>query len=303
MASGNATQLIHWYPGHVAKWDRLLEETLKRADVVLEVRDARLPLISRHPELAERLGQKPVLTLLNKASLADADVLKAWVHYLLNAPQPHERRPSVLPWDALHAGTAQRNALLKALNRLGQQALAAWCAKGLKPRPLRVMVVGFPNVGKSTVINALLQRKKVATGHRAGVTRAAQWVRLPQSMELLDSPGILPAYALAQEQALCLAAVHSVGSAAFDEEQVARFVLERLSTRYQAHLAQLWQLPTAPQEPLTLEAFAQVRGWLLPQGRLDVVRAAQALMKDLRLGRLGPVTLEEPPALHEAPCL
>jgi ribosome biogenesis GTPase A len=273
---------IQWYPGHIAKLERELQDLLKRVDVVVEVRDARMPLATTHPTLLSRVAHKPTLLLLNKADLADPQQTQRWVQALTSE---HIR---ALPFEAkLHP---PRQQVLNVLQQLGKAAIDRWVAKGLNPRAVRVAVLGMPNVGKSTIINQLIGKKRAQTGHKAGVTRVPRWIRLHPAVELLDTPGIIPPRLDTHETGMLLATAHSVGEAAFDEGPVAEFLLARVQQHYPGLLAEHYQAT----DGTSLAAIATARGWLGPGGEPDLKRAAQGTLTDFRHGRWGHLTLEVP---------
>lgn len=274
---------LQWYPGHIAKYERQLTGLLKLVDVVLEVLDARLPQATVNPRLADKIRHKPTLIILNKSDLADPVQNAQWQAALT---QGHHR--AVL----YNARNAQGKArLIEAILAMGEASLKKLEARGRKRRPLRVLVTGMPNVGKSTLINSIVGRKKVETGHRAGVTTSTRWVRIHPDIELMDSPGIIPPRLDNQEAAWLLATVSSIGEAAFDDEETARFLLDRMTCLYPGRLAEAFKFPSQT-ELVSLERIAEVRRYLLPGGTPDSLRAAQALLSDFRHARLGRITLE-----------
>jgi ribosome biogenesis GTPase A len=284
---------LHWYPGHMAKWDKAFNTHVQQVDVVVEVLDARMPQMSRHIEIYERVKkqQKPMVTVLNKQDLADSRVLAAWVAYL----EQHEER--VITLDA-QRGTHAKKALIAAVVACGEEAQKRWVAKGLKPRPIRTMVMGMPNVGKSSLINGLIGRKKLQTGHKAGVTRETQWVRVHPQVELLDSPGILPPKLDKQDEAHWLALVSSIGEAAFDDEEIARTCLAGLMQHYPERLQKKYTLSGEP-ETWDLEAIALSANLLKKGGQPDALRAAQRFIYDVRQGELGGLCFQFPPTLND----
>jgi ribosome biogenesis GTPase A len=282
---------IQWYPGHIAKYERQLRDLLKLVDVVVEVLDARIPMASVNRRLEHQIRNKPTLIILNKSDLADPAQNKAWRQRLTREQQ------RAMLYDAKSAqGKSQ---LIQNVLALGEPALQKMEARGRKRRPLRVLVAGMPNVGKSTLINSIVGRKKTKTGHRAGVTRETQWVRIHPDVELLDSPGVIPPQLDAPESGALLATVSSIGDAAFDEEAIARFLLERMESLYPGLPGTYFKLDH--QAPLTLETIALARHYKLGGEQLDILRTAQAVLTEFRHARLGRITLEPTGPLVKEP--
>ena len=275
---------IHWYPGHIAKAERQLKEKLSLVDVVIEVRDSRIPLSSSYGNIEKLLGEKPRLLLLNKADLVDKTELSAWCEYLKN----NENCP-VIVTEA--RGNNELSAVIKTAVELSEPKIQALMAKGLLRRPARAMVVGMPNVGKSSVINKLTRSSKTKTGAKAGVTRQQQWVRINPKLELLDTPGIIPTRQDDQLQATKLAFVSSVSENAYSPEPVAKVLLDMLGeTDKAASLKEYYKT-----DELTLEAIANARKWIIKGDSPDTERTAIYVLKDFREGRLGKIILDELP--------
>ena len=275
---------IHWYPGHIAKAERQLKEKLNLVDVVIEVRDARIPLSSSYTNIKKLLGEKPRLLLLNKADLVDKDELREWVKYLKNTTGC-----PVVVTDA--KGAKDLAQVVRFAVDLAEPKIQALMTKGLLRRAARAMVVGMPNVGKSSVINKLTKSSKTKIGAKAGVTRQQQWVRINPKLELLDTPGIIPTKQDDQLQAVKLAFVSSVSENAYSPEPVAQALLKMLSEgKYRQSVVDFYKTDT-----LTLEAIAQSRNWVLKSDSLDTERTAKYILKDFRDGRLGSFILDEFP--------
>ena len=282
---------IHWYPGHIAKAERQLKEKLNLVDVVIEVRDARIPLSSSYTNIKKLLGEKPRLLLLNKADLVDKEELKSWVAYLKK-----ETGCPVIVTEA--KGSKDLAHVIKHAVDLAEPKIQALMAKGLLRRAARAMVVGMPNVGKSSVINKLTKSSKTKIGAKAGVTRQQQWVRINPKLELLDTPGIIPTKQEDQEQAAKLAFVSSVSENAYSPEPVAQALLDMLSNgKYKQIVSDFYKV-----EELTLHTIAQSRNWILKADSLDTERTAKYILKDFRDGRLGRFILDELPLAENNNC-
>ena len=272
---------IHWYPGHIAKAERQLKDKLNLVDVIIEVRDSRLPLSSSYSNIKKLLGEKPRLLLLNKADLTDKDELKKWVSYL--------KETTGCPVIVTEAkGNKDLNQVVKTAVELSEPKIRALMAKGLLRRPARAMVVGMPNVGKSSVINKLTKSSKTKIGAMAGVTRQQQWVRINPKLELLDTPGIIPTRQDDQEQAVKLAFVSSVSENAYSPEPVAKALLSYLSDN--ESVKEYYKV-----DELTLENIALARKWIIKGESPDTERTAIYVLKDFREGRLGLFILDEFP--------
>lgn len=275
---------IHWYPGHIAKAERQLKEKLSLVDVIIEVRDSRIPLSSSYANIEKLLGDKPRLLLLNKADLAESDELRLWVKYI-----EETTGCKVILTEA--KGSKDLNSVVKLAVELAEPKIQALMTKGLLRRPARAMVVGMPNVGKSSVINKLTKSSKTKIGAKAGVTRQQQWVRINPKLELLDTPGIIPTRQDDQEQAVKLAFVSSVSENAYSPEPVAKVLLEMLSeSKHKDFIKDYYKT-----EDLTLESIAQKRNWILRGESPDTERTAIYVLKDFREGRLGKIILDNLP--------
>lgn len=275
---------IHWYPGHIAKAERQLKEKLSLVDVVIEVRDARIPLSSSYADIKKLLGDKPRLLLLNKADLVDSGELNPWFNYL-----KEDTGCRVIATDA--KGSKDLSQIIKYSIDLAEPKIQALMAKGLLRRPARVMVVGMPNVGKSSIINKLTKSSKTKTGAKAGVTRQQQWVRINPNLELLDTPGIIPTKQDDQIKALKLAFVSSISENAYSPEPVAEALLDMLEvSKYKSSVLKHYCV-----EQLTLEAIAKSRNWITKGETPDIERTAIYILKDFRDGRIRKFILDEIP--------
>ncbi|MCI8454017.1 MAG: ribosome biogenesis GTPase YlqF [Lachnospiraceae bacterium] len=278
---------IQWYPGHMTKAKRAMKEDIKLIDLIIELVDARAPLSSRNPDIDE-LGQgKGRLILLNKADLADEAVSALWKAYF------EEKGFEVMKLDARSkAGLAKLQPLIQKACR---EKLERDKRRGILNRPVRAMVVGIPNVGKSTFINSLAGRAAAKTGNRPGVTKGNQWIRLNKQVELLDTPGILWPKFEDQTVGLRLAFLGSIHDEILNLDELAAELSRYLLEEKPGLLAGYYGI-TEEGRPVheVLEELARVRSCLKKGGELDCMRAARLLLDDFRAGRLGRVTLEAP---------
>lgn len=273
---------IHWYPGHIAKAEKKLKEQLSLVDAVIEVLDARIPFSSGYDNIAGLLNDKPRLILFNKADLADKSKLKTFVEKIEN-----ESGYPVIFSDAKNS--KDLNMVVKKAVELSEPRIEAIMKKGLLRRPARVMVVGMPNVGKSSIINKLTRSSKTKIGAKAGITRQQQWVRINPQLELLDTPGIIPMKQEDQSRAMKLAFVNAVSENAYSNESVANELLELLAEKYHDVLKKYYNLD----DEITLEAVANSRNWIVTGGEPDIERTAIYILRDFREGKIGKFVLDD----------
>ena len=272
---------IHWYPGHIAKAERKLKEQLSLVDAVIEVIDARLPISSSYDNITRLLGEKPRLILLNKSDLTDTNELNKFIKIL-----EEKNGFPVVKSDAKNS--KDLNFIVKKAVELSEPRIQALMKKGLLRRPARVMVVGMPNVGKSSIINKLTKSSKTKIGAKAGVTRQQQWVRINPQLELLDTPGIIPMRQDDQIRASKLAFVNAVSENAYSNEAVARELLNLLALKYPDKLKDFYKI-----EEFTLEDIAKARNWIISGGEADIERTAVYVLRDFREGKIGKFILDE----------
>ncbi|MGR3278754.1 ribosome biogenesis GTPase YlqF [Acaryochloris marina NIES-2412] len=288
-----STPPIQWYPGHIAKAEKALIEQLKKVDVVLEVRDARIPHSSHHPQIQRWIGEKPHVLVLNRIDLVTPVSHQLWLEAL--------KAEGLVPHctDAQHGKGIK--AVITAAEKVGVSINQRRRSRGMRPRPVRAVVLGFPNVGKSALINRLLKRRIVESARRPGVTRQLRWVRVSQDLELLDTPGVLPAKLDNQAAAYKLAICDDIGTAAYENQLVATALIELIQALESCDpkrgflpdkiLQNRYQIdPTS----LTAADYLETAAEQLHQG--DLERMAQKVLNDFRKGLLGKVTLELPPA-------
>lgn len=283
---------IQWFPGHMTRARRQIQEKLKLIDLVIELIDARLPLSSRNPMIDEILQGKPRMIIMNKADLADVAITQQWIAYFKG--QGH----TALPVDA-QTGTGVKDIPVQAKVLL-KEKIDRQLAKGMQPRPLRALIVGIPNVGKSTLINRMAGRSVAATGDRPGVTKAQQWIRSGE-IELLDTPGILWPKFEDQNVGYRLAVTGAIKEEILNVEDVAFFAVKYLVSHYWETLEYRFELakrPASDDNPDEIvdimEAIGRKRGCIISGGRIDLGKASSVLLRDLRAGKLGRISLETP---------
>ena len=279
---------INWYPGHMKKATRMMEDSLRQVDAVIELRDARIPESSRNPDVARLSGGKPRLIILNRADQADPDVTAQWVRAL------SAEGVRVLPMDC-RSGRGV-GAFPRAARELLEERLRRNETKGQAGKALRFMVLGIPNVGKSSFINRLAGRRAAQASDRPGVTRGKQWIAVSGGALLLDTPGILWPRFESPEVGLALAWTGAIRDDILDVELVAVRLLERLESTYPAALGERYGLgpDSGPDGFAMLEQAGRRRGFLVSGGQVNTERMARVLLDEFRAGKLGRITLERP---------
>ena len=279
--------IINWYPGHMAKAKRLIEENLKVIDAVIELVDARIPVSSTNPMIAALLGEKPSVIVLNKADLADPAALELWKAYYRN------RGRHVIALNSKDGRGIKQ--LIQAVRKMAEPKLAHWRARGLKNRPVRTIILGIPNVGKSTLINRLAGRSVAKTADRPGETKGKQWVHLSDSLDLLDTPGVLWPKLEDQRSAKRLAATGAISDAVFDMQEVVTELISELSVRYPEALARRFKLDRLDEDPaLTVVRIGRNRGCVVAGGTVDMEKTYKLIIKEYREGRIGAISLDWP---------
>lgn len=280
--------LIQWFPGHMAKTKRLITEHLKAVDLVAELLDARIPSSSANPMISELTAGKPRIVILNKSDLADPAETERWVaHYRAGGL-------AAIPLDS--TSPKSRKVLLRTIYETAQPVIQKWQRRGLRNRPVRLMILGIPNVGKSTLINRLAGTKAARTANTPGHTRGKQWVRLQDGLDLLDTPGVLWPKFEDQTAAMRLAATGAIAGDVFDPDEIVPALMETLAERTPDVLKEKYGIEDIYADPqLLIEAAGRRRGCLLPGGHVDFGRAQQAILFDFRNGRLGRITLDAAP--------
>lgn len=280
---------IQWFPGHMTKAQRMIEENLSMVDAVCEILDARIPYSSRNPDIDRLAGDKPRLVILNRVDLADPQMTARWRKYF------ESRGLAILETDAKSGKGV--GSFAPAVRRLLKDKLAAYEAKGQVGRPLRVMILGIPNVGKSTFINRVAGRKAAIAGDKPGVTRGKQWINIDQGLDLLDTPGILWPKFDSQEVGEMLAITNAIKADVLDKETLGANFMLRLRELYPKAIEERYKFVPDPDMNgfELLEQAAKKRGFLVSRGEYDIERMANTLLGEYHDGKLGRLTLEAPP--------
>lgn len=277
---------VQWYPGHMTKAKRMMQEDIKLIDLVIELLDARIPLSSRNPDIDDLAKGKSRLILLNKSDLADQAANDKWLKYFTDKG-----------FVALLLDSKNRKGF-GAINKSVEEACAAKLERdrkrGIIGRPVRAMVVGIPNVGKSTFINSLCKKASTKTGNKPGVTKGKQWIRLNKSVELLDTPGILWPKFENDSIGTNLAFIGSINDEILDETELAMKLIEQLKLMYPGVISERFEADEDNETVVILELIARKRGCLKKGNEPDYDKAARIVLDEFRSGRLGRLTLEEP---------
>jgi len=287
---------IQWYPGHMTKTRRQIEADLRLVDMVVEIIDARIPISSRNPDIDQIVGDKPRLVVLNRADQADPDTNRVWTEYF------KKKGYTVLETDAKSGlGVGRFSQVVQVALK---DTIARWREKGQVGRPVRAMVVGVPNVGKSTFINKVAKRKSAKAGDKPGVTRGKQWVNVDATLDLLDTPGILWPKFEDERTGLHLAFTGAVKDDIMDVETLGCHLMAFMGERYPQALLDGYKLPGLPEREedendvaygyRLLQVGAQRRGMRVSGGEFDTERMARVLLDEYRGGKLGRFTLETP---------
>lgn len=277
---------IQWFPGHMTKAKRMMESQIKLVDVVVEMLDARIPRSSTNPMLQEILGSKPKVIALNKLDMADKTQTDLWVEKIKN---------SGLPVCKLDCATGKGvKQLISAIQLAAKPVIDKWLKKGVRNRPVRVMIVGIPNVGKSTLINRLVGKNKVMAADRPGVTRGQQWVTIAKGLELLDTPGVLWPKFEDPAVGFALAATGAIKEDVFDRESAVELLIDFLLKKYPQELATKYvvSLDEGDDVNAVMAKIATSRGCLKAGGLLDIDKVVQLVLRDFRAGKIGRFTID-----------
>ncbi|PKM74231.1 MAG: ribosome biogenesis GTPase YlqF [Firmicutes bacterium HGW-Firmicutes-16] len=279
---------IQWFPGHMTKAQRMIEENMKIVDAVCEIIDARIPYSSRNPDIDKLAGSKPRLVILNRVDQADPSVTALWRNYFKS------QGLHVLETDCKSGKGV--SGFADAIRSVLKEKLEAYAAKGQATRPLRVMILGIPNVGKSTFINKVAKRKAALAADKPGVTRGKQWITIDAGLELLDTPGILWPRFDSQEVGECLAFTGAIRDQIIDREMLCSNLMVKLRELYPQCIEQRYKFAPDPEATgLTLlEEAAKKRGFIVSKGEFDLERMSVILLDEFRDGKLGRISLEKP---------
>ena len=290
-ANSESTMNIQWYPGHMTKTRRMIEADVKLVDAVCEILDARIPLASRNPDIDRLAGDKPRIVVLNRTDLADPKATARW-HAAFQ-----RQGMTVLETDS-RSGKGV-NGFAGAVRTALRDKIEAYAAKGQVGRPMRVMVLGIPNVGKSTFINSYAGKACAKTGNKPGVTKGKQWIRLNKTLELLDTPGILWPKFEDQEVGKRLAFIGSIKDEILNLEELSLELLDYIRTNYPGLLNTRYGIEEEGTPVSLLEAVADKRKCLIRGQEIDYAKAAGIVMEEFRNGKIGRITLEFPPVEEE----
>ncbi len=278
---------FQWYPGHMSKTKKMMKENIKLVDVVIELVDGRVPLSSKNPDIDDIAGNKPRIILINKYDLADPNYTRMWEDYYQDKGFFTSLLNSTLPKEVNKVKSIIFEACKEKIERNRR--------KGILNRPVRAMVVGIPNVGKSTFINSIAKKASAKTGNKPGVTKSKQWIKLDKDIELLDTPGILWPKFEDQTVGLKLALIGSIKDELLQSYGLAMELIKFMQEYYQNYLKKRYDIDLEGTPEQVLENIARRRGCLVKGGELDLDKAANILLDDYRNGRLGRITLELPP--------
>ncbi|WP_143145368.1 ribosome biogenesis GTPase YlqF [Tepidibacter thalassicus] len=283
----NDSMNINWYPGHMKKTKDLLKANLKLIDVVVELLDSRIPYSSKNPDIDKIIQGKPKVVVLNKSDMADSVKLKMWQDYYSSLGI------KAIPVNTIKGEGVDR--IIEECKNVTKEKMKSLIKKGRKERPIRVMIVGVPNVGKSSLINRLTGKKSTQTGDRPGVTKGKQWVKLKGNLELLDTPGILWPKFDDEQVALNLAFTRAIKDEVLDVETLALKLIEKLMDIAPENLKRRYKLNELGETPLDImNAIGEKRGCFMAGRELDYTRIANMILNEFREGKIGNITLEIP---------
>lgn len=277
---------IHWFPGHMTKAKREMQEKLKMVDMVIELRDARIPGASKNPMLDELCKQKPRLIVLTKDDKAQKEKTAIWVKHLKND------QTAVITLNTLKENVALK--ITNAAMELMKPMIDRQIRKGIRPRAIRAMVVGVPNVGKSTLINSIAKKKVAQTGNKPGVTRALQWVKVNKNIELLDTPGVLWPKFEDQQVGMLLAVTGAIRDEILPLEDIAVYAMNYLIKEYPDSLLLRYEVTLDENPYVMFERIAEKRKFFMANKEIDFKRTIETFLREVRDDACGPITWEMP---------
>lgn len=274
---------INWYPGHMAKTKREIKENLQLIDVVYELLDARIPYSSKNKDIDELIKNKPKILIMTKTDLCDLEITKKWQQYYENMGY------KVILTDLINNKNIKQ--IIEVTSSLSDNMNKKRLSLGMKPRKTRVLILGVPNVGKSTLINRLVGKKAAPTGDKPGITKKLNWIRINDKLELLDTPGILEPKLENKEVALNLAALTSIKEEVLDLEQVALHIIDKMLNLYPSALKTRYNLTNTNTPLIILNQIAKQKG-AIKNGEVDYEKVYKIILRDLKEGYLGNITFD-----------
>ena len=283
----NESVNINWYPGHMAKTKKQLIEDLKLIDIVVEVIDARIPEASINPDIQEYIKEKTKIIVLNKADLADENITQKWIQMY---------KAQGINAIAVEANSGKNmQAVVNKIKEENKKIKEKYNQKGRIGKAIRVMVIGIPNVGKSTFINSLAKRSTAKVGNKPGVTKQKQWIKIDNNIEIMDTPGMLWPRLDNKEYAMHLAFCGTIGESAIDNEEIAYYLLEYLLNNYPQTIEERYNIDTKNKETMEiLEEIARKRGAIISGGNINMQKISDIILNEFRSGKLGRITIEIP---------
>ena len=278
---------INWYPGHMAKTKKQIIEDLKLIDIVIEILDARAPLASQNPDIEEIIKDKSKIIVLNKADLADNNITKKWVEFYENKG---------IKAIAVESNNSKGiKDVIDSIKLEYKTIKEKYSKKGRIGKAIRVMVVGIPNVGKSTFINSIAKRNTAKVGNKPGVTKQKQWIKITNEIELMDTPGMLWPKLDDKDLAMHLAFVGTIGDNAIDKEEIAYYLLEYLIKNYPERIKERFNIELEEKETMeVLESIARKRGAIISGGNINMQKISDIILNEFQNGKLGRITIELP---------
>lgn len=277
---------IQWYPGHMVKSKREIQESLKLIDIVIEILDSRIPESSKNPEVDSIIGNKPKIIVLNKCDLAEDNVTFEWIKYY--------KKVGFNSIDVDSSTGKNVNKIYNVVKETVKDKLNRRIEKGIIGRPIRALIIGIPNVGKSTFINKLTSKSSAKTGDKPGVTKSRQWIKVNSNFELLDTPGILWPKFDDKKVALHLAFTRAIKDEILDIEELALELIKEIGTLKPDAIIKRYNIEISSDPFETLKRIGSKRGCIISGGNIDITKASNIILEDYRTGKMGKISLEKP---------